>query len=510
MDSSAETSSKLLQYPGENVRGFYNIQYRFMRGMTVDAAHNMLHHMALVFGYKRSILFSDECISILFEALSTRVSHDRSLRDSEHSRWLEKHFGLAVLSKEFLKAFNQKRHKKKLKTLISLTSTMVPIICSDLLWHLPSSNKWDVAKPDDRDKHTSSPSILRDGPLLTSLESLALLPPPSEMAIDSHDKICTEAINGNGTLLVCLMDLISTLAFNLSTDFNKFIPAVLYPLVQKTSDLNSSSVQDAAFLSLHNISNAAGYGSLDNMLDENYSYLMETLISELNTPQSTETNLRSQAICFYSLHNIIEFMLNKKEPTADDRVIETKLLLLADMQASMTKWFNAQFRRSTRNLLRNVMVPMGLISVFISSATYLHGILSSLETAEVRGVGLDSILFQWEDLLLEFEEGEPTVAENTGLKSTHGIPSTSTLLNESDEESRECRNVKISAHVLGRLSRCLQDVLTINSTLLSLPDLKLQTKACELFSVAFRLLSSIQHHAKVRLFSYSLCTLTPR
>jgi hypothetical protein len=52
----------------------------------------------------------------------------------------------------------------------------------------------------------------------------------------------------------------------------------------------------------------------------------------------------------------------------------------------------------------------------------------------------------------------------------------------------------VSAHVLSRLNRSLEDVLTINSNLLSHQNLLLQTKACEFFTVAFRLLSSIQHH----------------
>jgi len=63
-------------------------------------AHKMIREIAIVIGYKQTVLFSDECISLLFEALSTRISDHRSLCDAEHSRWLEKHFGLAVLAKE--------------------------------------------------------------------------------------------------------------------------------------------------------------------------------------------------------------------------------------------------------------------------------------------------------------------------------------------------------------------------------------------------------------------------
>lgn len=500
MDSSAKTSSKLLQYPGENVRGYFNIEYRFMQRKTAEAAHAMLHQMAQVFGYKRSLLFSDECMATLFEALSTRVSHGRSLRDSEHSRWLDKHFGLAVLSKEFLKAFGISRHQKKSRMLNSLTSTIIPIVCSDLMWHIPSSNNSELIKSSADDSHTTT-----HWGLDTLHDSLVIMQTPDENRTASQIKISTEALNGNGALLVCLMDLISTLALNLSEDFKKFIPTVLYPLVQKTSDLNSPSVQDAALLSLHNVSNATGYRCLDKMLHENFSYLMEILVSELSNPQSSEADLRSQAICFYSLHNMIDFMLlHRKETDGDDGIMETDVLLLTDMQASMSKWFNIQFRRSTRDLLRNTMVTMGLLSVFNSSATYLHKILSSMESEEGKKEVLDSIQFQFENLLLEFQVATPSELDITSPDSAKDSSPMFETLDESDEGSAEIRDIKISAHTLARLCRCLEDVLIINSNFLSVPDLKLQTKSCSLFNIAFKLLSTIQYHAKVRL-SYSLC-----
>lgn len=478
MDTTEEAPSKLLHYHGGRTKGFYNIRYRYLRGPTVGIARNMVHKIALLLGYKRSILFSDECISILFESLSDRVSRNRSLHDSEHSRWLEKHFGLVLLSKEILNAYDTKKHRKKVKMLNALTASIIPIICSDLLWYLPSSTKWDLVQSSE------SSNILLDGPSSTQLLSSPLSKEKASKQAHYFGS-CTEALHGNASLIVGLMDLISSLAITLSSDFNKFVPAILYPLVQKTSDLNSQSVQDSAFICLSHISNAIGYSSLDIMLRAKYSYLMETLISELNTHQVTKTNIHSQAICFYSLHNVIEFMLKHDEYKDDQFEIETKILLLTDVQSSMTRWFNRQFKRNTRELLQNITVPMGLISVFISAAIHLRDILSSLESSISNKMGIDSVYFRWEDLLLEFEEGTNRTAEANELNSSEG------------EEEPDGPKKTLSAHVLGRLASDLEQILTINSAFLSIADLKLQRKSCELFTAAFGLLATIQNHTKV-------------
>ena len=100
VDNTTKTSSKLIQYPGEITTGCYNVQYRFMRGPTVNIAYKMIHNIAIGLGYKQAVLFLDECIADLYEILSRRISHERVLFNLEHSRFIEKYFGLAVIAKE--------------------------------------------------------------------------------------------------------------------------------------------------------------------------------------------------------------------------------------------------------------------------------------------------------------------------------------------------------------------------------------------------------------------------
>lgn len=379
---------------------------------------------------------------------------------------------------QLLKSFDKKEHLKKSKTLDALASTLIPLICSDVLWQLPSKSNQIFR---DTGRVTSKK---RENSDVVSLQSMELAPFNSK-SISPLDinAVSLEAYNGNGALLVCLMDLISTFVKSVGSKFDKFIPVILYPLIQKASDLNSQSVQEGAHLTLSNISQSTGHSSVQNMLLANYGYLMETLTAELSNPHRTELDLRSQSICFYSLHNIIEFLLKSEGAEKDKDLVETNLLLLTDMLSSMTSWFNQQFSRGTDDLLRCIMVPMGLTSVFVSCSTFLHKTLFTLLPIQ-EGEYPKFEHLEWEALLLEFEINEEEKTEGND-RDHHKSPPNKTS------------PTIISGYVLKRLSRDLEQVLTVNSTLLALPDLKLQRKACELFRVTFRALSSIQRHAKV-------------
>lgn len=375
-----------------------------------------------------------------------------------------------------MKSCEKKQNQKKSKTLDALASTLIPLICSDVLWQLPSKSNvffGQSGRPGSNEQ------------MVTALTPLHL------QTVSTVDKtvISFEAYNGNGALLVCLMDVISTLAKSIGAKFDKFIPVILYPLIQKTSDLNSQSVQDGAHLALTIVSQVTGHSSVQNMLIANYGYLMETLTAELSNPYRTEVDLRSQAICFYSLHNIIEFLLKNEGGTEDKDVLETNLVLLTDMQSSMTSWFNQQFSRRSNELLRCIMVPMGLTSVLISCSTFLHKSLCTLLPVQ-EGDGVEYDDMTWTDLMLEFNiESKPATNEEKVETNNH---------DDDTPGTGKVTPTVISGCVLKRLTRDLQQVLTVNSTLLALPDLKLQRKSCELFRTAFAALSSIQRHAKVR------------
>ena len=82
-------------------------------------------------------------------------------------------------------------------------------------------------------------------------------------------------------------------------------------------------------------------------------------------------------------------------------------------------------------------------------------------------------------------------------------PDDPTVGSEQNDANWELKKILVPGYVLSRLVRDIENVLTINAALMSLPDLKLQNKSCELFNAAFKLLWTIQYHAKVRLHYYT-------
>lgn len=59
--------------------------------------HNLIQALSNLFGFQKTLSFIDACISDLFDAVSSRISRQRLVCDLEHSRWMERHFGLGVM-----------------------------------------------------------------------------------------------------------------------------------------------------------------------------------------------------------------------------------------------------------------------------------------------------------------------------------------------------------------------------------------------------------------------------
>ena len=99
-DSVALKRSNLIQYSRAGEKNSVDTTYRYMRGKTAVVAHKMLHEMAKLIGFKQTTLLVDSCVLDIFESMSERIGEHRSMCDADHSRWLDKHFGLVVIATE--------------------------------------------------------------------------------------------------------------------------------------------------------------------------------------------------------------------------------------------------------------------------------------------------------------------------------------------------------------------------------------------------------------------------
>lgn len=471
IDSEVKASTKLIQDPDKIAGGAFIIEYAYIRGKMKEVAHGMVHGISKIIGYKKMILFVDECCVDVYEVFSERIANGRSLFDLEHARYCSKECGLLTIAIEMLRAFKENDHHRKQKMLLSLASSLIPLLCGDVLWQLPSRSVLCIPKHADCEGNAKLYS-----------SSLSLY---SQKQGEEDEPISSQALTTNGSLLVCIMNLISTLANCIGSPFSKFIPILLYPLVQKMSEINSQPVRDAAYSTLVNISRVCNYCSMQEMLLSNYNILVEKLSNELGTINRTEMELHSQTVCFYSLSNVINILLESQDGQINKETSSTRILQLCDMQDSLIEWFGQNFTLNTNALMRYPSIPIGLLSVLGSSIGFVNIILNKLVHECNYGKKEFDDGFQWLDLFIEFELDIDTEQKQEGVKKeTH---MTNATLGKSI----------VPGHSLGRLTTNLRKILTTTATLITVPNLILQRKACDLFRDIFQAFSLVQTLAKV-------------
>jgi hypothetical protein len=407
----------------------------------------------------------------------------------------------------------KKRHMKIFK---SFTKSVLPVLFSDPLWHLPSTFKWSQpmqsrSNQDDKVIHDSVFKYSEHDIIPTSHATKGFVSHSNEY--DFASNISAAALHGNALIQVVLMQMIKSLSSILETDFIEYMPAVLYPLLQKTSDINCNLVQTAALETLTAVSLSSGYTSFDEMLSIHFRYIIEVFSSELQGPflLKSEQHLRQQAVCFYSLHTVVKLILqsliqkrevNKSSDHSSDVINETQIVLLIDMVQSINTWFNINFRKSVMDLVTLLIVPLGMLKVFNGCIEYMDSVLQvSFDMPKTPESHDDS---PWIHLLLQFEcdtdnhsDDEPTILNGRQGFQQH----LSTQDHENDtkpveELSKEIKPV-LSGETLGRLVSIIRQVMLTNSVFVSTPDLKLQRESCDLFNRSFHLLYTIQLHSKV-------------
>ena len=323
--------------------------------------------------------------------------------------------------------------------------------------------------------------------------------------------VSATALHGNALLHMIFMQMIEALSSILETNFNECLPTVLYPLLQKASDINSAIVQRTSLDTITAVSLSSGYRSFEEMLSTYFRYIVEVFTSELQGSFlfHSEKHLREQAVCFYSLHTVIKLILQsltkqkESERNTDSRcppIDETQLMVLMDMIQTINTWFNKNFKKSVKNLVTMMVVPLGMLQVFKACTEYMDSLLQVSNVPEAQELNNDS---PWMDLLLQFECDNDNEDDDITINGREGFQQYLTskdhdlnieLLEDTNEDERE---QVLSSETLKRLIGIIQQVMLTNSMFLSIPDLRLQRESCDLFSNSFHLLNTIQCFGKV-------------
>lgn len=369
---------------------------------------------------------------------------------------------------KLIKGQAQVKHIKKrmLEVFASFTQSTLPVILGELLWQLPTPFMWASNSINDL--------ISRD----------------NELAYDSN--ISSASLHGNGLMQSSFMEMIEALSSIFGHKFNDYIPVVLYPLLQKTSDINCDALKERAFHTMTTFSLLSGYTSFDNMLSVHFRYIIEIFSMELRGSFiKSKKHLRQQAVCFYSLHKVVQYLLKSltekrqqldcfdKEYYSSD---ETQLMTLMDMVQTINVWFNTNFNMSIKSLTILMVVPLSMLQVFKLCIEYMN-MLVKFRNGKPDKQALRDDYFPWTHLLLEFEciddqEESPKDKGKFELSSGDDI------------------DAALSTIILSRLIVTMRQVMMTNSVILSLPELKVQKESCDLLRQSLILLSTIQFHCK--------------
>ena len=403
-------------------------------------------------------------------------------------------------------AHKGKMKKRHLKILDSFTKSVLPIVLGDLLWQLPTTFSWASPLNEHNDKNSTEIIFKQSvtGIIPTSSTTKDLVFNIDEHGYDSN--ISAAALNGNASIQTVFMQMIEVLSSILGAQFTEYIPVVLYPLLQKTSDVNCALVQTSSFDTLSAISLSSGYKSFDEMLSVQFRYIIEIFSMELQGSfLQSEKHLRQQAVCFYSLHTIVKFILkslieqrnseqkmNNDSPLVDD----TQLMVIMEMIQTINAWFNKSFNKSINTLVTFMMVPLSMLQVFNVCMEYVDSQLHFRYDDSRESNSPDEN--DWTNLLLQFECDE--VNENfkdgqEGFKQ-HLSSQNNSSNKDLPESNEKCFKSVLSVKILGRLALIIQQVMMTNSVFLSIPELKLQKESCDLLSQSFRLLYTLQGFCK--------------
>ncbi len=396
--------------------------------------------------------------------------------------------------------------KRDIKIFTSFTQSVLPIILGDTLWQLPSTFSWasKMKQRKDNSVHHSMFKHDRNKIIPTSTEVRNITLRNSSLDYDSH--VYSASLNGNAMILSMFIQMIQALSSILGNKFNDFIPVVLYPLLQKTSDINCVILQRASFDTMTQISLSSGYASVDKMLSVQFRFIVEIISVELRGSfLESEKHLRQQAVCFYSLHKVLKFMLEsltsereqmKVTETDSTSIDNTQLIVLLDMMQTINSWFNNNFKKDIKSLIALMMVPLSMMQVFKACIEYMDILVKFHSKDDTNIQSLQDEEFDWRHLLLQFHCDHENLETHCGQKPIP-VDEDPTIVNLTlDNEEKVVGVPLLPAGILMRLKSTLGQVMLTNSVLLSLPELKLQREACDLLTQSFHLLHTVQEHCQ--------------
>ena len=309
--------------------------------------------------------------------------------------------------------------------------------------------------------------------------------------------VSIHALQANAFFTSLSLEVVSSLCRILQSGILRFIPSILYPIVQKASDINHSLVQRAATSTLHQICSAVDCPSLTELFTLHFDLLMECVSRDLNMPSisNDSKNFSNIIVGINCLLKVIEQIISKllRVPvrlSETDQKLPQNIQLL-DVIESLLSWFDNNFEKSNQALNLFIEIPHGLLKVLIVSSRYLS-ILVNLDT-ESSTWDKAATTFKvhptpWLDCLQEF------VVDPIGHTDNVMIPQSFT--SDATPTPIFFPSVNCSSFIK-RIAKVTRKMMFLCSFFFSLDDVRVQRSTCEVLKYAMITLGRIEQYVKV-------------
>lgn len=386
--------------------------------------------------------------------------------------------------------------KHQMNSLNAFSLSILPILFSAHFWQLPTTSAWASSKNVKlkNENHHTNPFKSQRYDILSTSNLIDNAASSGEQKNILFSDISFSALYGNSLIQCGFIDIIENLRVLIPTHFEQYMTTLLYPLLQKTSDINCSSVQQHALSALQNIALTCGFTSIEKLLSYHLRYIIEVFTSHLQGTilVQTEKQFYQQSHSFYTLQSVMKFLkqpgsleVSLQDTNRESRdECESKAMLVVDMMKTLNDWFVKNFKKGVNDLVSFIVVPMGMLDVFTTCIEFIQSKFHHIKKKQ-RKPDND---FHFMNLLRQFEVGDCISAVDSFVNTNQ-----SSLTSASNEDI-------FSSDTFKEMINVIQNVLLTISVYLSIPDLKIQRMSCKFFNDAFRLLSKVQIHCKVRVF----------
>lgn len=442
----------------------------------VLARDSILQSLGRLLGPKFGAIFVDELLSDFMEAsFQMPKANTHSSSNDLFAGWLHEWIGSLTVAREVLwgsfsvspiVTSSEKTEKRRKRILLSLASSILPLLVDCSLWNLPLDNR--TASTDDTTIH------------------------------DNRNILSPQTLQRNQILVILLMELIGTFSQLLGDDLKEVLVTVFCPIVEKTTrrgyNTSSNIIHQTGLSTLRTMSLSYGFQNTEDLIHAEQNRLVAAMIGRLRLPGGSRIpNTRDEAEEIFSVTKtsiwLLE-MINRKIETINSAEGYNKDSFGTKSSAMMDLIVLLNYRLD-HLFLQKVMTGADVETVCSLHKAFFNYFLHLFDvdkektnSYQMKNLEKDS-KEPWLDLLLQFRK-DPALA-------TEALDSDDEANNENEGNLLDFTksDIDLFAKLIAR-----------DCYLLSYQKLESRISSCDALTIAFKFLAFVgsEHDVSLILF----------